>query len=111
MFPNGTYVDRKYLIYYNIEQDIYRTRSYSSVILNKNNTLVPTGSYSCQIPDSNGTSRTLYIGVYDSENKGALDFFFSGKLSITTVAIEVLSGSEPSLIHNRGIYIVCASCI
>ena len=46
--------------------DIYRDRSYSSVILNRrNNAVEPTGIYTCEIPDAGNNVRTLVIGIYN----------------------------------------------
>ena len=65
-FPNGSEVVQE-----SIGGDIYHDRSYSSVILNRrNNAVGSTGIYTCEIPDAGNTTRTLYIGVYGSEDQG-----------------------------------------
>ena len=58
-FPSGSEVGRG--------GDIYRDRSYSSIILSRrNNAVGPTGIYICTIPSEADSSTTLYIGVYGS---------------------------------------------
>ena len=65
-FPNGGEVMQE-----SMGGDIYHDRSYNSVILNRrNNAVGPTGIYTCEIPDTGNTNRTLYIGVYGSEDQG-----------------------------------------
>ena len=56
-FPNGSEIMQE-----SMGGDIYRTRSYSSVILNRrNNAVGPTGIYTCEIPDA--LNKVLYIRV------------------------------------------------
>ena len=45
--------------------DFTRARAPSALLLNRRNILAtgPSGVYTCQIPDSSGETRTLYIGV------------------------------------------------
>ena len=58
--------------------DIIRDRSYSSVILfRRNNTMGPTGIYTCEILDAGRILQTLYIGVYISESQGTYVLFYT----------------------------------
>ena len=58
-FPNGSEVEQE-----SMGGDVYSVRSYSSVALNrKNNTLEPTGIYTCEILDADNTNRILYVRV------------------------------------------------
>ena len=62
-FPNGSEIIRQTTSH----GDIYRNRSYSSVILSRrNNTVGPTGMYACEIPDAGSITMILYLGVYSS---------------------------------------------
>ena len=43
----------------------YRNRGPSVVRLNRrNNAMMPTGVFSCEIPDASGTNQSIYIGIY-----------------------------------------------
>ena len=65
-FPDGSEVMRE-----SMGRNIYRDRSYSSILLSRRNTAVgPTGIYTCVVPDAGNINRTLYIGVYGSEDQG-----------------------------------------
>ena len=45
--------------------DFYRNRGPSVVRLNRrNNAMMPTGVFRCEIPDASGTNQSIYIGVY-----------------------------------------------
>ena len=60
-FPNGSEVVQE-----SMNGDIYRDRSYSSLILfRRNNAVGPIGIYTCQIPDTGNTNRTLLIEISD----------------------------------------------
>ena len=52
----------------------YRTRGYSSVLLNRrSNAMEPTGIFTCRIPTNQSENETnLYIGVYDDAGEGVL---------------------------------------
>ena len=44
---------------------IYRNRGPSVVRLNRrNNAMMPTGVFRCEIPDASGTNQNVYVGVY-----------------------------------------------
>ena len=48
---------------------IYRNRGPSVVRLNRrNNAMMPSGVFRCEIPDANGTNQNIYVGVYSVEN-------------------------------------------
>ena len=53
---------------------IYRIRSFSSLILNRESDVVgPTGIFTCQIPTNQDvTNMDLYIGVYGDASEGVL---------------------------------------
>ena len=59
-FPNGTFIENNF-------PNIYRTRGFSSLFLNRRSSAVgPTGVYTCLIPDARNILRTFYIGVYSA---------------------------------------------
>ncbi len=59
-FPDGNDIGQTFT-----GLDVYRSRSYSSVLLHRRSSAMgPTGVYTCLIPDARGVLRTLYIGVY-----------------------------------------------
>jgi hypothetical protein len=62
-FPNGSNVGE------GTTTGIYFTRGFSSLLLNRRSSAMgPTGVYKCLIPDasdSNNTTKTLHIGMYD----------------------------------------------
>ena len=59
-FPNGTTVGTSV-----DGGDFYRNRGPSVVRLNRrNNAMMPTGVFCCEIPDANGTDQSIYVGVY-----------------------------------------------
>ena len=61
-FPNGKMVS---FGSYNRGGDLYRNRGPSVVRLNRrNNAMMPTGVFRCEIPDASGTNQNIYIGVY-----------------------------------------------
>ena len=44
---------------------IYRNRGPSTVRLNRrNNAMMPTGVFRCEVLDANGTNQNVYVGVY-----------------------------------------------
>ena len=44
---------------------IYRNRGPSVVRLNRrNNAMMPTGVFRCEVPDASGTNQNIYVGVY-----------------------------------------------
>jgi hypothetical protein len=48
--------------------DIYFTRGFSSLLLNRRSSAVgPTGVYTCLIPDARNVLRTLSIGLYGAD--------------------------------------------
>ena len=62
-FPNGSEVSSN--------GAIYRTRSYSSVVLNKRNTFMEaTGVYICSVPDNRNVIWNLYLGLFNDLNEG-----------------------------------------
>ena len=67
-FPNDSVVTS------NNNSKLYRTRGYSSVLLNrKSDVLEPTGIFICRIPTNQSETNTnLYIGVYDDAGEGVL---------------------------------------
>ena len=45
--------------------NFYRNRGPSVVRLNRrNNAMMPTGVFHCEIPDASGTSQSIYVGLY-----------------------------------------------
>ena len=51
--------------------DFYRDRAQSVVRLNRRtNSTSPSGVFRCAIPDANGTTQNIYVGIY-SQGKGA----------------------------------------
>ena len=59
-FPSGTTVGVM-----NDGGDLYRNRGPSVVRLNRrNNAMMPTGVFRCEIPDVNGTNQSIYVGIY-----------------------------------------------
>ena len=66
-FPNGTTVGTS-----DAGSDLYRNRGPSVVRLNRrNNAMMPTGVFHCEIPDASGTRQDIYVGIYLGE-KGAI---------------------------------------
>ena len=62
-FPNGNEISTT--------GAIYRSRSYSSVILNKGSSAMePTGVYMCVIPDKRNVVRNLHLGLFNDYNEG-----------------------------------------
>ena len=56
-FPNGMTVDSA--------GDVYRRRSHSVVLLNRrNNAILPSGIYHCEISDKQERFQHIYIGIY-----------------------------------------------
>lgn len=56
-FPNGTIVDSI--------GDIYMNTGLNTVRLHRrNNAMMPTGIYRCQVPDFNNNLENIYIGIY-----------------------------------------------
>ena len=72
-FPNNYPVDTT------DNQEFYRTRSHSSVYLNRRtNALEPTGIFTCRIPTIQSIENTnLYIGVYDDAGEGVLVMLYA----------------------------------
>ena len=61
-FPNGSVVGMN-----DNGDDFYGNRGPSVVRLNRrNNALMPTGVFRCEVPDANGSSQSLYVGIYPS---------------------------------------------
>ena len=59
-FPNGSQVQAGAG-----SGSIYRTRNASRVQLNREDAAQsPTGVYRCEVPDANGTDRSIYVGLY-----------------------------------------------
>ena len=59
-FPNGSQVQAGAG-----SGSIYRTRDASRVLLNREDSAEsPTGVYRCEVPNANGTDRSIYIGLY-----------------------------------------------
>ena len=59
-FPNGSAVRAN-----NSNHDSYRNRGTNVVGLNRrDNTIIPTGIFRCEIPDTSGINQTVYIGIY-----------------------------------------------
>ena len=66
-FPNSSIVETTN------NYKFYRTRGYSSVLLNRrSNALEPTGIFTCTIPTNQSQDTNLYIGVYDDAGEGVL---------------------------------------
>ena len=62
--PDSTLLDEN-------SQNFYRTRGYSSLLLNRRSSAVgPTGVYTSLIPDARDVVRTLYLGVYSDAAGG-----------------------------------------
>lgn len=62
-FPSGVAVK---ISDYN--DSIYRNRDQSVVRLNRrNNATSPSGVFRCAVPDANGTSQSIYVGIYPEE--------------------------------------------
>ena len=67
---------------------IYRNKGPSVVHLHRrNNAMMPTGVYHCEIPDANGTRQNIYVGIYpqgDGESlECSVDVDCSDKLDVT----------------------------
>lgn len=66
-FPDSTPVERGSS---HSPMDVYSSFANSLIRLNRKNTSEssrPSGVFQCKIPDANGTSRDIYIGVYPNE--------------------------------------------
>ncbi len=60
IFPNKTEIGSR-----NTNKDIFTTRELSSIILQSAaNTFIPTGHYTCELPDSGGRLMQLKIYLY-----------------------------------------------
>ena len=58
-FPNGTTVGTS-----GAGGDFYRNRGPSVVRLNRrNNAMMPTGVFRCEVPDARGTNQSIYIRI------------------------------------------------
>ena len=65
-FPNGVPIDISTAL---ASEEFYRNRAQSVVRLNRrNNATSPNGVYRCEIPDANGDSQNIYIGIYPSRS-------------------------------------------
>ncbi len=72
---NWRYPDRTFVLSRSDGDSISRTRGPSSVILHRtDNTMSPTGVYTCEIPDTNGTIKQLNVYLYVGQLPGQ---FFS----------------------------------
>ena len=59
--PNGSDVSSS------TTASVYKTENYSAVLLNRmSGVVVPTGVYTCVVPDSESVLQRLYIEVYDT---------------------------------------------
>jgi len=58
-FPNGSQVPNNPALPYR------RTRGPGRVILSRNTESTTTGIFHCDIPDANGVTQSLYVGIYD----------------------------------------------
>ena len=72
-FPNNDQVDTT------DNQEFYRTRGLSSVLLNRrSNAMELTGIFRCRIPTiQSGDNTDLYIGVYDDAGEGVLGMLYA----------------------------------
>ena len=74
-FPNGTGVPNFIINAQGLMWDFYRNRGQSVVRMNRRRGGV-NGIYRCVIPDQNGVSQSLYVGVY-TRNTGKSSLTYS----------------------------------
>ena len=74
-FPNGTVVPNSVINDQSLQWDFYRNRGPSVVRMNRRRGGV-NGIYHCEIPDQNGVSQSLYVGVY-TRNTGKSSLTYS----------------------------------
>ena len=66
-YPNGTVVGNYYVDSYNrVMWEFYRNRGQSVVRLNRRRGGA-TGIYHCEIPDANGVTQDIYVGLYTND--------------------------------------------
>ena len=79
-FPNNSSVPNGH----NKNNSLYRNRGPQVVRLNRrNNVLSPTGVYRCEIPDSSGTNRSIYINITGLK----MSFSYPGIVQLTVLFI------------------------
>ena len=74
-FPNGTEVPNFIINVQGLMWDFYRNRGPSVVRMNRRRGGV-NGIYRCKIPNQNGVSQSLYVGVY-TRNTGKSSLIYS----------------------------------
>ena len=74
-YPNGTVVPNQVINNQSLQWDFYRNRGQSVVRMNRRRGGV-NGIYHCEIPDQNGVSQSLYVGVY-TRNTGKSSLTYS----------------------------------
>ena len=62
-YPNGTGVANSFIVPPDLQWEFYRNRGQSVVRLNRRRGGVA-GIYHCEIPDANGVTQDMYVGVY-----------------------------------------------
>ena len=94
-FPSGTTVGT------NVSGvGFYRNRGPSVVRLNRrNNAMMPTGVFRCEIPDASGTNQSIYVGIYP-EGSGSPKvnepLFYSANQSLNTQILTCISTGGPA---------------